>query len=324
MHDEPGAGIGVMHADYVSVLNNTVYNNAHWSPFADSGISVGWEYNSDSNTSYKTIVAGNTVYSNQEMLPWHATGTITDGNGIIIDSNNQTGYTGRTLVENNLTYNNGGTGAHSIGSDHVDFFYNTAYNNNQSSALNEGQIVGQASNDVRIENNIMVAPNGKTVNESASGVTYDYNVYSGGTGPQATGAHDVIANPLFTNPSAGNFTLQAGSPAVDSANSAFSVGTDLAGNPRPSGAGLDRGAYEYQVPASSGDSGGSGSGTGSGSGSGSWRALTPCRSRAPSDACAWVPGRSLPAAGRPRPTLMRKRASSEAANSRSPSAKGCK
>ena len=267
VHDQGGAGIQIGGADYITVTGNTVYHNAWWSPFANSGISIFQSYSSDGNTGYKTIVSGNTVYGNQEFVPWHTQGQITDGNGIIIDSNNNTGYNGRTLVENNLTYNNGGTGAHAINSDHVDFFYNTAYDNNQSSALNEGQIVGQNSNDVRIENNIMVAPSGKMVNSQPYGynVTYDYNIYHGGSGPQTLGAHDIVADPQFVSPSSGNFALQASSPAVNSATTQFSDSTDLAGHPRPS-SGPDRGALEFQ--ASGGGSSGGGGGGSSGGGGG--------------------------------------------------------
>src|SRR5271166_4647239 len=228
VHDQGGNGIQASGSDHLSILNNSVYDNAWWSPFANSGISVFKMSSSDGNTGYKTIISGNTVYGNQEFIPWHTQGQITDGNGIIVDSNNMTGYNGRTLVENNLTYNNGGTGAHAIDSDHVDFFYNTAYNNNLGAAaspdLNEGQIVGQNSNDVRIENNIMDAPAGTIVDGYTSGysVTYDYNVYSGTGGEPTKGAHDIVANPSFVSPGS-NFNLQAGSPAIGDADPAFTA-----------------------------------------------------------------------------------------------------
>jgi hypothetical protein len=249
VHDEPGGGIVSMNADYVSVLNNTAFGNANWSPYASSGISVGFSNAIDSTTGYHDFIIGNTVYGNQEYIPFHVAGTITDGNGIIVDSNNLYGYTGRTLVENNVSYNNGGTGIHTFNSDHVDIVYNTGYMNNQSSNLNEGQIVSQNSNDVKLENNIMVAPSGKIVDGYLSGysVTYDYNIYYGGSSVPTKGAHDVVANPLFVSPSTGNFALQAGSPAIDSANPAFTVATDNQGNARPSGAGYDRGGLELQT-----------------------------------------------------------------------------
>ena len=231
VHDVPGAGIAATNADYVSILNNTVYNCAWYAPFAESGITVGKGYNSDADTGYKMIITGNRTYNNQNRIPWHVKGKITDGNGIIIDSDNDTGYAGRTLVANNVSYKNGGTGMHAINSSHVDFLFNTAYGNNTTPTLNEGQIGGQGnSTDVFIENNILVAPSGKVVNEkSPAGVTYDYNLYFGGTGPRVIGPHDLQADPKFTNQEAADFTLQAGSPAIHAANPAYKIATDVQG-----------------------------------------------------------------------------------------------
>ena len=48
VHDVPGGGIYADEgADYVQILNNTVYNNAHWSAYGNSGISVGASVNFD-------------------------------------------------------------------------------------------------------------------------------------------------------------------------------------------------------------------------------------------------------------------------------------
>lgn len=249
VHDEPGGGIDAEHSDYVSILNNTVYDNAWWSPYGNSGINNFEMYSSDSNTGYKNIIAGNVAYGNREYIPANASipgSGITDGNGIIVDSNNLTGYNGRTLVENNLTHDNGGSGAHAWNSNNVDFLYNTAYDNNQSPEINDGQIFAASSAGSRVENNIMVALNGKNVDGSGSGVTYDYNVDSGSSSIPSKGPHDIVADPKFVAPGS-NFQLQSGSPAINSANSAFTVATDIAGDPRPSGGGYDSGAYQYQA-----------------------------------------------------------------------------
>ena len=68
-----------------------------------------------------------------------------------------------------------------------------------------------------------------------------------------SGTRNISADPLFANPSAGNYTLAAGSPCIDTA---YPVGVsllDLAGNPRrddagmpPNGAAMpDMGAFEF-------------------------------------------------------------------------------
>ena len=60
-------------------------------------------------------------------------------------------------------------------------------------------------------------------------------------------------NPI-TDP---DFTLQSGSPAIDSGTYLTAYfATDIAGTPRPQEAGWDRGAYEHAVPEPCADLGG--------------------------------------------------------------------
>jgi len=77
------------------------------------------------------------------------------------------------------------------------------------------------------------------------------------------GPGNLIANPLFTNPAAGDYSLRRGSPAIDSGDSSavpLDVTTDILGNPRrvddplkpdtglPPFPIVDRGAFEFQPP----------------------------------------------------------------------------
>ncbi|MBL0162832.1 MAG: right-handed parallel beta-helix repeat-containing protein [Xanthomonadales bacterium] len=63
-----------------------------------------------------------------------------------------------------------------------------------------------------------------------------------------SGSNLVGTNPLFVNSGAGNYRLQATSPAVNSGVITSSmVAIDLAGNPRVVGSTVDRGAYESTV-----------------------------------------------------------------------------
>ncbi|MGH7568305.1 MAG: choice-of-anchor Q domain-containing protein [Gemmatimonadales bacterium] len=52
-------------------------------------------------------------------------------------------------------------------------------------------------------------------------------------------------DPLFVNPSLGDFRLQAGSPAIDAGQTFTLVRFDITGRARPQGAAYDLGAYEY-------------------------------------------------------------------------------
>ncbi len=97
---------------------------------------------------------------------------------------------------------------------------------------------------------------------------------SGGSGAWNTNfgtdnGGNIDASPMFTDAAAGNYSLHANSPAVNSGNSALftdpATATDLAGNPRLFGSSIDMGAYEsdgiilirYVRPVASGDGDGS-------------------------------------------------------------------
>ena len=118
VYDCPGGGIGTAEADYVTVEDNFVHDNAWYSRYGNSGISLYESWNYDAGPQPHTIVRRNRVFGNQSLVPYMNTGKPTDGDGIIIDTsrNNQSGsdpigaYSGGFLVENNLLVNNGGAG----------------------------------------------------------------------------------------------------------------------------------------------------------------------------------------------------------------------
>src|SRR6185503_8233789 len=60
--------------------------------------------------------------------------------------------------------------------------------------------------------------------------------------------HSFVATPAqnFVAPGS-DFHLLATSPAIDAGEAAFAPPTDIAGDPRPVGAGVDLGAYERQL-----------------------------------------------------------------------------
>ena len=205
VHDCGGAGISAIQSDYVTVDNNVVFNNAWYSVYGCSGISMLSNWNFDNNQGYKMFVTNNKTYNNRMYIPWIAVGKITDGNGIIIDtSRNENNpklgaYKGRTLVKNNLTFNNGGSGIHAFISDHVDIVNNTAVLNNQSPEIKGGQIFARMSSDVRILNNILYAFPGKDINVNTrnQNVTYDYNIYMNTSKISVKGPHDIVADSEF-------------------------------------------------------------------------------------------------------------------------------
>jgi parallel beta-helix repeat protein len=158
VRDNPGGGISTIRADYVTVENNEVYRNAFYSPYDNSGISFYQSSNSDGNTGIKMIVRGNMVYGNQNLIKDYnifkeeninspdpnQRPRILDGNGIIIDdaartqvqnvdggqsAQNLPTYQGKTLIENNTVFDNGGRGIEAFNSANVDIRNNTLSNN---------------------------------------------------------------------------------------------------------------------------------------------------------------------------------------------------
>jgi hypothetical protein len=57
--------------------------------------------------------------------------------------------------------------------------------------------------------------------------------------------NNVAGDPLFTDAAGSDFSLQAGSPAIDAGTSEGAPDIDILGVTRPQGTGIDIGAYEY-------------------------------------------------------------------------------
>jgi hypothetical protein len=263
----PGGGIYTVQADYVTFEDNIVWGNSYYSPYATSGISFYQNWNSDDTTGYKMIARRNIVYGNQNKIPFYASNpdpakrTITDGNGIIIDDSRNTQnnsklgiYKGRTLVENNIVFENGARGLHVYSSDHVDMVNNTSYHNSFQPETPEGEASTIEASDVRVFNNILVPRSDRVsitrysvVSAERATQVFERNMVFGGTGFDADKTKNLIGiDPKFVDFAAKNFRLQTDSPAIDAGDSSLSAKDDIEGKSRPLGAGSDLGAYEVR------------------------------------------------------------------------------
>ena len=260
----PAGGIGSIEGDWITVENNTCRCNCWTTIYATSGISVMGASNFDaSDNIYRVLVRNNICYRNETFEFWKEVNRPSDGNGIILDVNQKTAtrptssFRGRTLVQSNLCFDNGGSGIHTVSANRVDIINNTAYLNSASKSLEYSQIFAYGSEDVRIINNILVAPiadlaageKPEPVNASRKSPTvlYAHNLYFGGNIPPTMGVGDVIADPLFVNPSrdgkASDFHLRPDSPAIGKgASFPFAPFLDLDGKSRK--AAPAKGAYE--------------------------------------------------------------------------------
>ncbi|HEV7453846.1 MAG TPA: hypothetical protein VGO07_01155 [Candidatus Saccharimonadales bacterium] len=253
----PGAGI-ILPGDYITINNNVIHHNSFWSPIATSGVTISGK-DVDSSTGTKIFVYNNVFYANQNFICNKFQTTpcrITDGEGIIVDSNKAKAYHGRILIYNNIAYSNGGPGILSYLSQHVDVANNTTYHNNVSASepakfyghVAGGEIAISSSNDARVFNNVMYGSSGVTVvyaamASSSTNVTWDYNLLFNGTDKAAVGAHDLRADPKFVSASSFNFHLQSNSPAKFTGTTTLAPKVDFDGVSRPSGS-ISRSAYQ--------------------------------------------------------------------------------
>jgi len=252
IHDT-GGGIGGFRCDYVTIENNLVYNTCWYSMYAGSGISILDPRSIDTVTGYKIFIRNNITHNNKTLIPWERINALSDGNGIILDVNLGNGtttfpYVGRYLVENNVSYNNGGGGVHAYRCAHVDIINNTAYNN--GTVVGYPEIDANQCSDVNIYNNIMYARGaGTNCNGNDANTIYNYNVYFNGTSYK-NGPNDKTADPKFVNralDATANFQLLNTSPAIN--NGSVTAGqfspVDILGIARPVGFSSDMGAYEF-------------------------------------------------------------------------------
>ncbi len=269
-----GGGIAVLEADYVTVEDCKIYENAWYSRYGCSGLTTLNNWAFDDAPGYHIIFQRNIVWNNKGLVPWGKTGKLSDGNGIILDvtdqektggANNPTGdatvapaspasspekpkrpeWRGRALIANNISAYNGGSGIHTFRTRDVDIVNNTTYWNGQT--VNYEEIFANNSVNVTILNNIMVPrPGGRvTSNNRNTNVRWDYNLY-----PVAqtvvTGPHDIIADPKFLNidldPTKGGFQLTKGSQGRGTGTSDLPQATNVLVKPRPAKQ-PNRGAY---------------------------------------------------------------------------------
>ncbi|PHM07063.1 hypothetical protein CK516_29400 [Nostoc sp. 'Peltigera malacea cyanobiont' DB3992] len=232
----PGGGIAFSNSDYITVEKNIVSGNAWYSAHGNQGITSLHSFNFDNNTTdYRMIFRDNIVYDNQSLVPWKAGGTdkITEGHGIMLDTTEITrdnlAYTGKALIANNITYNNGGGGIEVFKATNVDIINNTAYQNGRV-LTGAGEIGVLYSENVRAYNNILYASDNQNANsiKYATNVTFDRNLvynsnlFQASDNLNATGLQNLLGqDPLFVDADKKNFALKPESVAIDGGSNAF-------------------------------------------------------------------------------------------------------
>jgi hypothetical protein len=231
IHNCAGSGISTVATDWVTIDNNIVEDTSATNKTQTSGISL---FNNTlasnytvpapySSYAYHNVIRGNIVHNVVETYSCPSTPCHTDGNGIIIDSSSN--YSASTLIERNLTYDNGGPGIKLFESNNVVVQYNTSYddytdplqeNFNSSGGVQQYEIGNLGSSNNTFIYNTAVA-NGTSSNSSAlldsgafSSSFPDTNVVWEQNVAFATSGRAIIVNPPTTITAAdGNATPSA-------------------------------------------------------------------------------------------------------------------
>jgi Ca2+-binding RTX toxin-like protein len=252
----PANGIGMVEVDYVTIEGNKISQCAYYSPLGTQGITALTSWNSDNNTTdYKIIIRNNISHDNYQHIPWYLhPEKSTEGHGIMIDSGDSLGkdgqaYKGKTLIANNITYNNGGAGIEVFKSSNVDVVNNTTYNNsNHPDQSTFGEIFMNGTTNGNVVNNIMFARKdaGSYVAFNSS-VKADHNLVYNTDKYNKTGTNFILGkDPQFLDVANHNFALKPGSAAIDAGSTAFNsfVRNILRDGDGNGTALIDLGAYE--------------------------------------------------------------------------------
>jgi parallel beta-helix repeat protein len=177
VHDFGGGGINVLGSNHVSIEHNEVYNTSWWGENQMSAISF-WQMKNigagNNVDGYSNYINGNFVHGNENRV-----GALTDGNCIILDSNNDTGYAANTLISNNLCMSNGGRGIHIFRSSNAAVINNTLSGDLRNVSGDAGELSAIFAANVLFRNNLVKPGRPDSPNKvyEATGVRFDHNAY---------------------------------------------------------------------------------------------------------------------------------------------------
>ena len=239
-----GGGIAIVGASSAQVLGNTVTYNS-WYSSSGGGISL---FAAGTPTIANNVVSNNTAYS--------------QGGGFYIVNQSDASIVQNLIIGNAAATGGGLYWLVPSGGRGPLLINNTIYGNH--SPQGSGVFTDGFDAQAEMLNNIIVAASGQTAVTCGNFTTNvpifltndvfsDTGLAYGGTCGSQTGSKgNISADPLFMNASAGNFHLQGGSPAIDTAtNTTIAPAQDFDGISRPqdgngdSVAIMDMGIYEF-------------------------------------------------------------------------------
>ena len=283
-HDCGCGGFGGRESDYMTFRRNVARDNAKTNPYNCSGISIYQPIQKDDAPGPHIIIEDNVCFENECRLPFEPGGfdRPTDGNGIILDDFNWTqnndrdipAYVAQSLIQNNLSFNNGGAGAKTYEVENAIFRNNTTAHNNyviEKYGTHMGDLAAEfVTGQMEFYNNIAIqafGQRGEAFNYEdlrGSNLIYKNNIAVGEVrfkGPTVADNnlsvnHDnqsfvqfrQIVPDSFEFASVDDFrqffALRPGSPALDFGEADLAPGFDLTGDQRPADGNVDAGAFE--------------------------------------------------------------------------------
>jgi hypothetical protein len=221
VHGFPGAGITSGSAEFVTVRNNIVYDNAWWSPGGVHGISISSPISTAGNAGVDSIVyEGNFVFGNQSLVISHVFGKgfvtleIDEGNGMHLQDTDRT-FTGVARVSDNVAFYNGKAGLGINTMDRVRMTRNAFFANARTVDTAE-LAIQSATVDSVVNNLFQPRDNRYTVHDGARLYTnLGDNLSAWAARDDTRGYPSVLRrqSPVFVNPSAFDFTAAPGVPA---------------------------------------------------------------------------------------------------------------
>ena len=254
-----GAGIYIGWNVEATIISNTIAYNRLLDPFDGQGAGIH-----TTGDNLLVVIRGNHIYANSLIGGFDGSGlyisspAIIDGNWI--EDNHApsgrsavciTDVTAPVTITNNIIVENAGTGVRSINNQNLRLFNNTIAMNSYRGVqvlFPVDDPIGLAS--FTLQNNI-VASNGEcgVFIENEGKQVLDYNDIVGHRyqycGFPDIQDHNLSINPVFVDPSAGDYHLLSGSPAINHGNDAIAPMTDYDGTQRSLYYQVDMGALEF-------------------------------------------------------------------------------
>lgn len=265
--DCTASGIACQQVDYITIRNNKIYNNSWYTIFGTSGINCYQFINIDGTTGIHNHITNNLMYGNELKVPSASSCQYFDGNGLILDDFKHTQrnqqkdknidygvYSAYTLIANNISVLNGGSGLHFFKSANCIVINNTVYGNafqNEGENGNADLRIGNCDN-FKVKNNVIIATE-RLHNVSSDNIDLDYT-YNFQTGPKIRDNLEGCEGCITDNTSLTfeNIDVNSATPFFSKSliirnrgiNLPDYIDSDFLGEDRPLGAKFDMGAYE--------------------------------------------------------------------------------